>query len=286
MEIEVLSIVGDNNGYFAYGWNFNSYGKYHINGSEITQTIKNNGVYFTDNDVLTFTPNQQTLSHYQRNDQTMSIQEFKAKPQTYDCDSSEEYTLRAIANKKELAGFNPVYEAIKPELLTYKIIGVIGETDNRFITCSISTDYLWREDKGGIFVVNAKNIAMDEYLKLSEAYKDHAKFEIPTGEISYLEFLKINYKYAFEGCYPFNNRLKDKVFTKIDLAINEEILIRETVKKYINRAVFKKELTDEKKIQIIDRLSIIKKLKTKKECDKLLDIIIEDLTDYKSKILI
>lgn len=286
VNFEILKIENsdDNtNQYFVYSWNFkNGYGNYFINGVELSNSVKQNGCLISDDTVITYIPNTRKISHYERDGKTLSVQEYNSKPQTYDCDSSDDETLKAIANKMELSGFTPVYTKIEPIIVSYKVIGFIPKINNKFTTCSISLANKWDKNKTGVFIVNTCNIANDEYMKLSLEYKNHAKFK-KIGVNEKLEYVEVNDRYLHVDQYPFKNCV-NKTFINYDDAIAEEKFIRDCIRTKIEERIFTQELKPFKTLQLIDRLQFISKVKTKEECDSLISILIDDLSDYYDRI--
>jgi len=194
------------------------------------------------------------MPFYRRNEETMTVSEFDSKPQGYDEDSSEEEVLRAIANRKELKGFEPYYEDVLPQDVELNVVGHIKNTCSKFISCSLKRRY---DDTPVIYKVDVLKVAMDEYLTLRTKHASHAKFAKP--DRGYLEFVQINNSYCFEDCYPFGDWNYKRIYSNLKEAQNEEENIRECVRSVVNNAVFKVDFTKIKAMNVLNQLSLVKK---------------------------
>lgn len=278
MTIKVLKIIGKN-AFLIKPNELNIYTSYYINGNLIHSELKNSVMTFQESDVITFLPSTKTLLGYKKGKKEMTIEEYNSKPKYYDEDSRDEDVLRAIANKKELEGFEPQYKEIEFEPVELEVYGNIEDTKSDFIFCSLTSTY----DKNPVvYTINVNKITLDEFEKLKQEYSGHAKFE--NTERNYLRYAKINDNYAFADCYPFTEIRNEKIFTSLKEAKDEETKIRRQVKDLVIRKVFPKSIDQNKKIMILSNLKAIKKAKTKLVMDEMIQILISDLQDYQKKV--
>lgn len=278
MEVKVVEIKGKDS-YLIKGGELNSHKRFLLNGVVINDLQIKNNLIINKEDSLEFIESTKVLSEYVKGDKTMTIEEFRAKPQRYCEDDSDEDVLRAIANKKELEGYEPVYSEPIPQEVTIKVCGYIEDTGSEFIECEITPRY---KDEGVLYSVDISAIAMDEYKKLSEEYRSHAKFEKPGRH--YLRFVKINNSYAFSDIKPFSDRVYRSSFLDLGLAKEEEKKTREQVRTVVQGRVFTESPTGYKVSQILGQLRSLKNMSTRKGMEELLEVIIKDISHYESKI--
>lgn len=277
MELNVFGIKGTESFLIKAGTlNHKNPWKFFLNDKELStnDTSRVDLIINPEDKFQTLSPSK-TLVDYRRGEEIISVDYFCSKPQYYDEDSSDEETLRAIANKKELSGFQAHYKIPELQDVNTKIIGWIENTGSVFIDCTVTSSSY---NPVVIFTISGNRIAMDEYNKLREEYSEHARFEKP--DRNYLRFTKINNHYAFHDSYPFGDYEYRKQLSSLDEASSEEENIRKSVKNAVVKAVFKPSLTETKKIQLISQLNSIKKLKTKKSMEEMLSVLIEDLSEY------
>jgi len=255
------------------------YNQFRLNGDIISDAQKNHGFIFKDRDKFEYVESRDILIDYRKGDESISIEEYKSKPQRYTEDDSEECVLRALANRKELEGFKPYYEKPTPNAVELNINGWIEDTGSVFIGCFITGRY---SKNSVLYTTSGSIIAMDEYNILREKYSNHAKFQSP--DRSYLRFTKINGEYAFGEYKPFGDSEYANAFSCLEDAKKEEKEIRDAVRRVVEKSVFRENNTDHKNIQVLSQLKAMKKLKSKKSMDELLTVIIGDLTEYVSKI--
>jgi hypothetical protein len=274
-KIEVIEIA-EKEAYLVKSNRINTYNRsYLLNGNIINELVLKEGFVIDKNDKLQVISKSKELIYYKRENELMSVEEYKSKNTFYDSDSSEEETLRAIANKKKLKGYEPIYVDPKPIDVECDVVGFIIDTGSKFIESAINCKY---SDKPVLFYTDAGEIAMDEYNKLRIKYSEHAMFEIP--DRNYLRFVKINDNFVFSHFKPFGNADYRRSFTSLDDAKKEEAWARNEVKSIVEKNVFNKEITKTKKLQILDNLRLIKRLKTLKSKDESIDVLIKDLSDY------
>lgn len=232
------------------------------------------------NDKVTYKNNSKILVGYTRGKETMSTEEYRSKPQWYDNGASDENVLRAIANKKELAEYKPSYEeCIQKDDIEYKIIGVVEDTKSKHIACTICGQYSVHPI---VYTTYGQGIAASEYRRLMEKYSDHADFE--EADRDCLRFTKINSNYVFNDGFPFGDYHYRNTFISLVKAQEEEKNIRGKVRDTVKIAVFKNSLTKTKKTNLVSQLKMVKKLKTRKSMVETLNILIDDLSDYKTEI--
>lgn len=275
MEINVIKYK-NKEGYMILKESVNNYDTYFLDGVE-TKLINN--LVIPEDSVITVRRQGKILKDYRRDGEVMSIEEFRAKPQNYDSDSSEEFTLRAIANRRELKGFQPFYEQNPIEDVEIKIVGYVEYTGSKFIHSKITSN--WRIPSID-YVLYVNLVTMDEYSILKEEYKDHGKFETPDRR--YLRFVKVNNKYAFGDGYPFGDYDYIKKYDTLEEAKNEEEKVRNTVRSAVKAAIFPGNSTSIVKVEkILNQLKLINKLRSKTEINSALNIVIKDLDEYNSK---
>jgi len=279
MSLNVIEIEGKDA--FLIRKNTLEYRRYFLNGVELSNDFTKEDFIVQRSDTFQECSKNKELFEYRKDDKVMSISDYKTKPTWYDEDSSDEETLRAIANKKELAGFKPQYKEPKKENVEFNIIGKITDTGSTFIFCTIKDEY-YQEDVV-LYTLHVQKIAMDEYKKLCNEHKTQAVFEMP--DRNYLRFVKINNNYAFGDYYPFGDFNYKKTYLNLLDAKKEEINIRSMVKKHVKKAVFKENLTKEKTFSLINQLINVKELPSKLSMDEMLTIVINDLRNYKNNIV-
>lgn len=279
MKINVLGLKNKKEVFIKSEYLNNNY-KYYLNGNEIHWEILRDRFIISIEDKFQYLGRDEILVDYRKGNIIMSKEEYNSKPTYYDDEKSDEYVLRCIANKKELEGFVANYQEPILQDVELNIVGYIEDTKSKFISCTISGKWEFKELV--VYTTYGSLIAMDEYNKLSKKYENHAIFEKP--DRSYLRFVKINNNFAFDDMFPFSDREFIKNFTTLDQATKEEENIRDTVKKYIDKQVFKENLTLIKSTAVLSQLKMIQKIKNKKNMDESINILIKDLTDYVSLI--
>ena len=260
-----------------YDLNLN-YKKYFVNGLRVeNMTNINKLVTLSVDDKVEFINDRREVDHYQHSDGAiMSIDDYKSKNTYYDEDSDEDEVLMAIANRKALQGYEAVYKEPVKEAVEFEVIGTVENTQSDFIDCSFR---LAHTASAPIYTVYGGRIAMDEYLLLSNEYKEHAKFEKP--DRSYLRFTKINNNFVFGDTKPFGDNPYVSVFKSLPDAQAEEQSIREVVRATVKRKVFPEELTDFKASDVISKLVLIKKNTSEPETYNLLNTLISDIEQYR-----
>lgn len=277
MKLDVLEIK-NKNAFLIKEKTLESHLDYLLNGEPISSEMKKHKIVVTKKDLFERLIKSKQIIKYIKGNESMSVEDYNSKPQRYNENDPEEKVLRALANKKELNGFEPFYDFPKPEKIEFNIVGYVEDTNSKFISCSVTDRY---SSIPVVYSVDVKGISMDEYNILKELYSDHAKFDIP--DRSYLRFVRINNKYAFGDHYPFGDFKYTKEFLNLKEAKEEESRIRNSVKSCVKNNVFNEDLTLHKKIQVLSSLKSIKKLKTKKSMDEMLSVLINDLQYYMNK---
>jgi hypothetical protein len=244
----------------------------YLNGKRVDS---NNDLYIGPDDSLKEKLNSKTILHYKRGDITISVNEFNSKPQRRYDDDSDEEVLRKMANKKELEGFEPVYDEKEFEDVLFNITKYVIDTGSKFISCTPRDTY---QKESFVYTVHVRKAAMDEYLILAEKYATIASFEKPDRE--YLRFTKINNGFAFYEGKPFSDYGYDCCFVSLDGAKAEEEAAREAVRRVVKRCVFKKEGTQFYLNSIVSKIKVAKSVATKKCCNEILSDIIKDIKDY------
>lgn len=277
MKIKVLEILGKDS-YLIKDSELSSNIDFYVNREIIPLEIKRRGLKINKKDVLEYLPTTKELLGYERDKEFLTVDEYKSKPQTYYEGSSEESVLRAIANRKELEGFEPKYKDIDFEKVEIEIYGNVKETNSDFILCGITGRW---DKEPVVYTLNVNAVTVDEYKKLKDEHYTHATFE--DLDRTYLRFAKINNSYSFDDIYPFCEIRNEKIFNSLELATAEESKVRDMVRKRALKSIFPKSLNDSKKIVILSQLKAIKKAKTKPVMDEMLQILINDLQDYQKQ---
>lgn len=271
MQVKVLQIE-DAQCFLVRGGTLTRSGAFTLNGVVVDSMVQEQGFVVGIEDKFTHTDSSKVLTGYERKDGAkVTIENYKSKPTYYYEDSSDAQVLRAIANKKELEGFEPCYVDPSPVDVEFNIIGKVMDTGSVFISSSIKNQY---SKSPVVYTVHIQKATMDEYNKLLDKYKDQANFQTP--DRSYLRFVQINRNYVFGDCRPFSE-CSDSSFSDIDKAVEAERSAREAVSKVVMEAVFPESLTCHKSQQLIDQLNIIKKVSSKKEMTRLLSEVIKEL---------
>lgn len=278
MKIKVLEIIGQES-YLVKPHLIDSNQNVFINRNEINGEMKKQGFSFKKSDSIEYKPSYRSVIGYKNGNQFMSKEDFDSKITYFDSDSSEEETLRAIANRKEKEGFEPVYEEIDFKNAELEIYGKVEETNSKFIHCAI-TDR-WETKFPVVFSLNENVIAVDEYNSLAKQYSSHGKFE--KLDRNYIEYAKINNNYAFTN-NVFSEKRNDKLFQSLKDAQDFEKALREKIRYIVKTRLFPEKMTNEKKILIVSHLKAIKKVKSKNVMDEMLQILIDDILEYKSEI--
>ena len=248
--------------------------KFSVNGSEVL-AHKKDSITVKPGE-LECTYKRGILESYARGSEHMSIEDYKSKPQRHWEDSSDEEIIDAIANKKALSGFKPVYKSPQIEEVLFNVVGYISDTNSSFITCNSNADEYSKNQV--VYDVDGSLIAMDQYKLLSEKYKDQASFEVPSRK--YLRFTSINYNFAFDDVFPFRDCSYYASFTTLVLATEYEDKIRNAVTSVVTQAVFQTDLTEPKRLCLISRLQLVASLKSVQSKNESIDALIEDLKFY------
>ncbi|MHA7823664.1 hypothetical protein ACVVIH_12950 [Chryseobacterium arthrosphaerae] len=74
------------------------------------------------------------------------------------------------------------------------------------------------------------------------------------------------------------------MFAKLESAIQFEKELRERIRKIVKSRLFPEKIQDDKRLLIMSHLKAIKKAKSKTVMDEMLQILIEDLQDYKKQV--
>lgn len=278
MKIKVVKIIGKK-AFLIKGSELSNNVDLYINRQVVPNELKSLGLTIKESDIVEFLPQTKTLLGYEKGKVFLSVDDYKSKPQNYYQDSSEEYVLRAIANRKELEGFEPKYKEIDFEPVEIEVYGNVEETNSNFILCGVTGKW---DKEPIVYTLDVNKITLDEYKKIRAEYSNHAKFE--DLDRGYLRFVKINNSYCFGDRYPFCEIRNEKLFTSLELATNEEIKVRTDVRNTALRQIFPNDVDENKKIMILSHLKAIKKAKTKIVMDEMLQILITDLQDYQKGI--
>jgi len=277
-EIKVIEIV-EKDAFLIKRGRLSNYTKYLLNGNIIDSELTHQDIIIKKSDVFQTLKNSKEIIHYSRGEEIITVEYYESKPQNYSSESSEQETLRAIANRKELKDFEPVYKDPEPKDVKIIIVGYMVYSESNFIDSYVTGMYSSNEV---LFTVNGREIAIDEYNKLSEKYSEYARFGKQNR--NYLRFTQINNNYAFSDTKPFGDSDYRKSFISLEEAKKEEESIRKAVKYAVEKAVFHKDISKEKQLMILDNLKSIKKLKTLKSKNEMIDVLINDISDYLSYI--
>lgn len=278
MNIKVIEIIGKD-AFLIKPFELNEYVDYYLNKNLIHPELKKRGMVFKKDDLIEFLPRNKEVVGYKKDDLLLSVEDFKSKRTYYDSDSTEEETLRAIANRKEIEGFEPVYKEIEFEKVELDIYGNIQDTKSRFIKSGITDRW---SNNPVVYALHENEIAVDEYNKLKKKYSNHARFD--DLDRSYIEFAKINGNYAFSSGNMFSEKRNEKIFLSLQEATTAENEIRERISRIVKTRVFPEKPDANKKLMIISHLKAIRKAKSKSVMDEMLQILIEDLQDYKKEV--
>lgn len=273
MKLKVIDVVGSNSYYFRLSkWDGLRHTLY-VNNKEVDPVVLEIGFTFSMHDEVGYMPSSKILKHYEKNGEVLSIEQYKSMPTYYDSDTPDDEVLVCINNKKKLEGYKPVYEEPSIQPCEIEIIGSIQRTGSDFIRPSISNN-----SSGCVYLLDVNEVTLDEYDKLRHKYSHIATFEF--SDRHYLRFTKVNNKFAFEDRYPFTERNNPLIFENLDDAKKEEESIREKVRQSVRNCIGK--LSDEKRLSIISYLKNTKRAKSKAAMADMIDILIEDLTEFKS----
>lgn len=278
MKIKVIEIIGKES-FLIKSSELSANTDFYINREIIPNELKSQGITIKNNDVIEYLPKNKELIGYEKGIEFLTIDEYNSKPQNYSSESSEEKVLRAIANRKELEGFEPKYKEIDFENVEIEIYGNVQDTNSNFIHCGITGRW---STTPVVYTVNQNAIAVDEYKKLRSKYSSHATFE--DLERNYIRFAKINGNYAFSDHSWLDEIRNEKIFISLEEATKHEKELRELVKKLALKKVFPEKINDNKKIILLSHLKAIKKAKTKSVMDEMLQILITDIQDYQKGI--
>lgn len=278
MKIKVLEII-EKEAFLIKAFELSDYHDFYLNKNLIDNNAKKHEIVFKKTDTLEILPKQKEIIGYKKDDSFLSVEEYKSKPTYFDSDSSEEETLRAIANRKEIEGFEPVYKEIDFERVEIEIYGFIEDTNSKFIHCGITDRF--NSKNPNVYILNENKIAVDEYNLLKDKYSNHGNFD--NLDRNYIEFAKINGNYAFSRS-DFSEKRADKLFAKLETAIQYEKELREKIQKIVKSRLFPEKIQDYKRLLIISHLKAIKKAKSKTVMEEMLQILIEDLQDYKKEV--
>lgn len=278
MKIKALEIIGKE-AFLIKAFELSDYHDFYINKNVIDNKAKKNEIILKKTDSIEILPRQKEVIGYKKDDSFLSLEEYKSKPTYFDSDSSEEETLRAIANRKEIEGFEPIYKEIDFETVEIEIYGFIEDTNSKFIHCGITDRF--NSKNPNVYILNENKIAVDEYNILKDRYSSHGKFS--NLDRNYIEFAQINGSYAFTKS-EFSEKRVDKLFAKLESAIQFEKELRERIRKIVKSRLFPEKIQDDKRLLIMSHLKAIKKAKSKTVMDEMLQILIEDLQDYKKQV--
>lgn len=273
MKLKVIDVANKNAYYFKNNRWDRLYRGMYINGEKVDETLLEIGFTFSKDDSVEYMPSSKELLHYEKDGKILSVDEYNAMPTYYDSDTPDEDVLVCISNRKKLEDYRPVYKELTMQPYELEVIGSIESTGSDFILPSVSN-----QPMASVYLIDANSISLDEYNKLSREYSSIAVFEKP--DRGYLRFVKVNKKYAFSDCYPFNERSNPVIFDKLDDARKEENSIRSKVRERVMKCIGN--LSDEKRVSIISYLKNTKRAKTRRAMIDMIDILIEDLTEFKS----
>lgn len=278
MKIKVLEII-EKEAFLIKAFELSDYHDFYINKNLIDNKAKKHEIILKKTDSIEILPRQKEIIGYKKEDSFITVEEYKSKPTYFDSDSSEEETLRAIANRKEIDGFEPVFKEIDFEKVEVEVYGFIEDTKSKFIHCGITDRF--NSKNPNVYILNENKIAVDEYNILKDKYSSHGKFS--NLDRNYIEFAKINGHYAFSRS-DFSEKRADKLFSKLETAIQYEKELRERIRKIVKARLFPEKIQDDKRLLIMSHLKAIKKAKSKNVMDEMLQILIEDLQDYKKEV--
>lgn len=128
--MDVIEIKGCDS-YLIKSHNLKGGRQYLLNGEILNDELLRVDLVIKKTDLFQTLSNQKKIGDYRRGDEIISLETFKSKTQYYDSDSSEEETLRAIANRKELSGFEPHYLEIEPEVIGLNVVAYISNTESK-----------------------------------------------------------------------------------------------------------------------------------------------------------
>lgn len=278
MKLKVLEVIGEDT-YFANLKN-QSIGVYSgsllINGKA---TDELDVITISKNDKIQYLNKYKELSHYEKDGKIMSVSEYDSLNTYVDSDNSECDILKALENRKKKEGFKSVYKEPIPKDVEVYVVGNIQNTGSEFIKC---TTTIGRNTNSNIYTVQPNNIAVDEFDVLKEKYSSHAKFD--RKDRSYLRFAQVDNNYIFGDYYPYCEHNHTLCFKSLGEAQAEELSIRSKVASAVERAVFKDDLSDVKKTNVINYLTNIKRAKSLNDAFNMIDILIEDLVEYRDNI--
>ena len=272
MKLKVIDVINSNSYYFKLPRWDRLYNGLYINGEKINDISLEIGFTFSKDDSVGYMPSSKELLHYEKDGKILSVDEYNAMPTYYDSDTPDEDVLVRISNRKKLEGYRPVYKELTIQPYELEVIGSIESTGSDFIFPSVSNQTM-----ASVYLIDANNVSLDEYSKLSKKYSSSAIFEKPDRD--YLRFTKVNKEYPFNDCYPFNERPNPVIFDNLDDARKEEDSIRSKVRERVMKCIGN--LSDEKRVSIISYLKNTKKAKTRESMIDMLDILIDDLSDFK-----
>ena len=273
MKLKVIDIVGSNSYYFRLPkWDRLRHTLY-VNNKKVDPVVLEIGFTFSMHDEVGYMPSSKILKHYEKNGEVLSIEQYNSMPTYYNSDTPDDEVLVCINNKKKLEGYKPVYEEPSIQPCEIEVIGSIQRTGSDFIRPSISNN-----SSECVYLLDVNEVTLDEYDKLRHKYSHIATFEF--SDRHYLRFTKVNNKFAFDDRYPFKERTNPLIFENLDDAKKEEESIREKVRQSVRNCIGK--LSDEKRVSIISYLKNTKRAKSKEAMAGMIDILIEDLTEFKS----
>lgn len=277
MKLKVIDVINSDSYYFKLPKWDSLYNGLYINGEKINDISLEIGFTFNKDDSVEYMPKNKEILHYEKNGEILSKDEYSNMPTYYDSDTAEEDVLTRISNRKKLEGYKPVYKELILQPYEIEVVGSIESTGSDFILPSVSNQSVSNQTAKPIYLIDANNISLDEYNKLSREYSSIAVFEKPDS--GYLRFVKVNKKYAFSDCYPFNERPNPVIFDKLDDARKEEGSIRLKVRERVIKCIGN--LSDEKRVSIISYLKNTKRAKTRRAMIDMIDILIDDLSEFK-----
>ena len=274
MKLKVIDVINSNSYYFKLPRWDRLYNGLYINGEKIDQTLLEIGFTFSKDDKVGYIPSIGEILHYEKDVKIMSKDEYNSMPTYYDSNTPDEDVLVCISNRKKLKGYKPVYKELTIQPYELEVIGSIESTGSDFILSSMSS-----QTSKPMYSIDANNISLDEYNKLSREYSSIAVFEEP--DRGYLRFVEVNKKFAFNDSYPFNEQPNLVMFDNLDDAKKEEDSIRSKVREHVIKCIGN--LSDEKKMSIISYLKNTKRAKTTEIMINMIDILINDLSEFKDK---
>ena len=279
MKIKVLE-VNDSKGRMVVKGTLNDHCNfmYYVDGEFVDEKMsRGSNIIIGCSEKLQCKSKSKSLTGYTDGSTTISREEYQSKPQSYYDDSVEADVLRAIANRRELKDYKPVYKEPEMEDVEVEVVGYINDTGSDFIVCSVGTKGYPKKGFAE-YMVRGGSVAMDEYKKLSDKYSKHGSFEAP--DRVYLRFVRVNGEYVFGDQWPFSDRDHLSSHLSLDDAKNEEKKIRDAVAHVVKNAIFREALSPIKAHDILTTLIEVREAGTKKAMVQVLDGLIKNLKEY------